>query len=224
MRVADFHWSLLLSFAIVAAAQRGRAETQLPTAQHTTTLVVFADRHIPEGEWEDLLSAIRVGAAEIAKGASAFDSPDKTKSAGASALRAGLTVVRGDTMPAGQRIDEPVVVHLHGDCKLLPRPLYVRADRLGWVKDRHGHIEPFIHVECTQLVNMLGPMALGMDQPRRDMVMAEAITRVILHEWIHVATQNPGHAERGVAQAHFGVEDLLADDPELRANKRGKKG
>jgi hypothetical protein len=62
---------------------------------------------------------------------------------------------------------------------------------------------------------MLGPMALGMNQSRRDTVMAEAIARVIVHEWIHIATQSAGHAKSGVMQSQFELADLLAYDEQI---------
>src|SRR5579863_8997671 len=91
---------------------------------------------------------------------------------------------------------------------------------LGWVWRVRGRIEPFIHVDCTQIAQELGPVALGMDRNRRDTVMGEAMARVILHEWIHVATQNPKHARDGVAKARFDLVDLLAYDEEVRRNPR----
>jgi len=36
---------------------------------------------------------------------------------------------------------------------------------------------------------------------------------VILHEWIHIATQNPGHSSHGLAKARFGVNDLAPQAP-----------
>lgn len=220
MRV-EFHWrpgrpkTLPMVVALVVTGlmvRTARAETAPKTLSSATTLVVFAEHGIPEGEWTDLSAAMRVGAAEAAK-----ETP---------ALRGGVEMVHGETIPAGLRLGSSIAVYLHGDCTLLPRPRYVQAGRLGWVKKYHGHIEPFIHVDCTQLVDMLGPMALPMTPTRRNMVMAEAMTRVILHEWIHIATQNAGHAEQGVAQAQFGVRDLLADDDVLGeyGGRQGKKG
>lgn len=206
--------TLLIVIALIATVfgvERARAEMAPRTSPHKTSLVVFVQHGMTEGEWADLSAAMRLGAAEAAKEAPA--------------LRGGVEVLRGDAIPAGLRLDSSLAVYLHGDCTLLPRPGYVQAGRLGWVKEYHGHIAPFIHVDCTQLVDMLGPMALPMDRARREMVMGEAIARVILHEWIHVATQNAGHAEHGVAQAQFGVRDLLADDDVLSGNgKERKKG
>ncbi len=191
---------------------RASAETSTPMAPHQTTLIVFARHRMPEGEWNDLFAAMRVGAAEAAK-----ETP---------ALRGGMKMLRSDAVAPGMHADSPIAVYLHGDCTLLPMPRYIQAGRLGWVMEYHGRIEPFIHVDCTQLVDMLGPMALPMNQPRRNMVMAEAMTRVILHEWIHIATQNAGHADHGVAQPQFGVRDLLADDDAMsgKGGKKRKKG
>jgi len=106
----------------------------------------------------------------------------------------------------------------------LPMPRYVPLGALGWVRLVHGRIEPFIHVECAQIVQELGPLVLGMNRKRRDAVMGEAMARVIVHEWVHVATQNAGHAAHGVAKSHFGVADLLAEDVEIRRDPRFPRG
>jgi hypothetical protein len=63
---------------------------------------------------------------------------------------------------------------------------------------------------------MLGPLALGMDRSHLDNVMAEAIARVILHEWIHIATQSASHGANGITKPQFVVRDLLAGDAEGR--------
>jgi hypothetical protein len=75
-------------------------------------------------------------------------------------------------------------------------------------------------VNCAEIAQELGSLVLGMNQRRRDMVMGEAMARVIVHEWVHVATQNAGHARRGVAKSSFGVADLLAEDVEIRNDPR----
>ena len=41
--------------------------------------------------------------------------------------------------------------------------------------------------------------------------MAEAIARVIAHEWIHIATQKAGHEKSGVMESQFQVSDLLTE-------------
>jgi hypothetical protein len=193
--------------------ERALAESPAPTTAHTTSLIVFANRRMPEAEWTDLFTALRRDAAN-----EAAENP---------ALRGAFEILRGDTLPRGLHLDVPIVVFLHGDCTLLPQPLYIQADTLGWVLRFNGHIEPFIHVNCTGLVNMLGPMARSMSPNRRNMVMAEAMTRVILHEWIHIATQSPSHTKQGVEKRQFNVRDLLADDaqrPRAARERRKKAG
>lgn len=209
---------IFLIVALIASwfvTERAFAEMPAATTSHTTTLILFATHSMPEGEWTALLAALRKGAVHVA--------------AEAPALRGAFEILRGDKIAKGLHVDKPIAVYLHGDCTLLPRPVYVRAGTLGWVLRSKERIEPFIHVNCAGLVDMLGPLALAMSVNRRNMVMAEAITRVILHEWIHIATQNAGHAAHGVAQPQFSVFDLLADDEELRRFrairvKKSKKG
>jgi hypothetical protein len=199
---------VLLIIALIATGlgvERAPAETPAATTPQVTTLIVFASHRMPEDEWAALFATLRTGAANAA-----HEYP---------VLRGGLEILRGDKIEKGLRVEIPIVVSLHGDCTLRPRPLYVQAGRLGWVLRFNGHIEPSIHVECSGLVNMLAPIALAMTVKRRNTVMAEAMTRVILHEWIHIATQSASHAARGVEKPAFGVRDLLADDDEIRPRR-----
>jgi len=84
-----------------------------------------------------------------------------------------------------------------------------RVVALGWVLQVNGRIEPFAHVDCTQIGGVLGAQAQGMDADERNTVMAGAIARVIVHEWIHIAAQSSSHAERGIENAQFGEADLM---------------
>ena len=213
--------SLLLKIALVVpllaasfAASGALAETTSASGSRTTTLVVFAAHPIPEGEWTSLLDSMRRGAALAAQ-----QTPQ---------LRGPFEVLRGEMIPRGLYVDIPISVYLQGNCTLVPRPFTIARGTLGWVPLVQGRIEPFIHIECERLVDMLAPMSVGMTQNRRNQVMGEAITRVILHEWIHIATQNPRHAKRGVEKSGFNLMDLLADDEETQRramhDRRRKKG
>jgi hypothetical protein len=51
-----------------------------------------------------------------------------------------------------------------------------------------------------------------MGADRRKTVMAGAIARVIVHEWIHIAAQSSSHTERGIEKAQYGVTDLMAGE------------
>jgi hypothetical protein len=163
-----------------------------------TTIVIFADRQMQPEQWSSLFAALRsvlaIGGAETQP------------------LDRNADLVRGDQVVPGLVVHSPITVYLHGDCTLSPLEQRTAfAVPLGWVRRDDGHIEPFVHVDCTRIGQVLGAQAMWMSKERRTQVMAEAVSRVILHEWIHIATQNAGHAERGIAKAEFGVADLMGD-------------
>jgi len=41
--------------------------------------------------------------------------------------------------------------------------------------------------------------------------MAEAMARVVVHEWIHVAAQTDRHGQEGITKASFDVGDLMSE-------------
>ena len=93
-------------------------------------------------------------------------------------------------------------MYLQGDCTLRPPPLYAThavEGALGWVLRVNGRIEPYVHVDCTILVRMLGRMGMHLSRDRRNTVMGESMARVIVHEWIHYARQSAAHGDRGIS-------------------------
>ena len=196
---------------LVSACSKDRAYAQTPARTETrTTLVIFAEKRMADSEWAALFDALQKGA--------------QSGREEAPALKGSVDLVRGDTMGRGLEFSEPISVYLHEDCTLVPMPRYMALGALGWVRLVHGRIQPFIHVDCAQIVQELGPLVLGMNRKRRDTVMGEAMARVIVHEWVHVATQNAGHAAHGVAKSSFGVADLLAEDVEIHRDPRFPRG
>jgi hypothetical protein len=183
------------------SCERSHAESKALTAP-PTTLVIFADHRMPDEEWTDLFAALRRTQAAVASATPA--------------LAGRLEIVRGDQMKPGLNVSTLITVFLRGDCTLVPGPRFVVQGALGWVPRSKSFIEPFVSVNCSRIVDMLGPLALGMDRSRREVVMAEAMARVILHEWVHIATQSAHHGSHGVTQSVFGLQDLLADDVEVR--------
>jgi hypothetical protein len=142
-------------------------------------------------------------------------------------LGGGIEVLRGRDLVSGIEGDQMISVRIIGDCTLLPGPRRMVSGALGWVKKVDGEIQPFIHVSCERVVEMLQGMALGMNRERRDTVMAEAMARVIAHEWIHIATQRSSHEKSGVMESQFQLSDLMTDDARLnprRHVRRDKKG
>jgi len=183
------------------AAAPACSQTETARMPHTT-VVVFADRAMDDRQWDALFAALRGG---LASGESEMDALDRSAD-----LR------RGDRIGPGLEVETAVVVYLHGDCSLsAPSRKFPYGVALGWVQQLDGRIEPFAHVDCTEIGNVLGVRALGMTHDQRVDLMGAAEARVILHEWIHIATQQAGHARKGIEKAQFSAADL--DLP-----KRGK--
>ena len=169
----------------------------MPHTSHTT-MVVFTDHAMDDDQWSALVRELQRA--------------DVRLETAARELGGGLEVLRGRDLVTPVSVDLVISVSVIGDCTLLPGPKRVVNGALGWVKKVDGEIQPFIHVSCERIVEMLQGMALGMNRDRRNTVMAEAIARVIAHEWIHIATQNAGHQKSGVMESEFLVSDLLTDD------------
>jgi hypothetical protein len=173
------------------------------------TLVVFSDKHLPDDQWTSLAAALHLSFENVA-----LESHSPI---------GGFEIVRGDTLSPGVVFDTAIPVYLHGDCRLLGRPGQedIRGP-LGWVYRNHGHIEPFIHVDCTRLSGVLGHQALWMNHATRDAAMAEAVAHVVLHEWIHIATQSSVHTRDGISKDSFGVADLAPGYARILPHSGGK--
>lgn len=180
------------------AAALAHADSTMPQNNHTT-MVVFTDRPMEDDQWSALKRELQRADVRI--------------EATARELSGSLDVMRGRELVVGIDAAQIISVRVIGDCTLLPGPRRMVYGALGWVKKVDGEIQPFIHVSCERIVEMLQGIALGMNRERRDTVMAEAMSRVIAHEWIHIATQKSGHEKSGVMDSQFEAADLLADDP-----------
>lgn len=187
---------LLLSSAL--------AESPMPHTSHTT-MVIFTDQPMQDDQWSALVRELQRSEIRL--------------ETAAKELGGGLEVLRGRDLVTAVSVDQVISVSIIGDCTLLPGPRTVVKGALGWVKKVDGEIQPFIHVSCERIVEMLQPLALGMKRERRNTVVAEAIARVVAHEWIHIATQNTGHEKRGVMDSQFQVSDLLTDDEPIHPRR-----
>jgi hypothetical protein len=193
---------LLMVAMMLASCGRNKSYAQDAASETRTTLVFFADHPMADGEWSAVFDALK---------------KDFTSERTAvPALGQDAEFVRGDKMKSGIEVSRPISVYLHGRCALAPMEPAPLFGALGWVWRVQKHIQPFIHVDCAEIAQELGPLALGMDKKRRETVMGEAMARVVLHEWVHVATQNRGHSRQGVEKARFTLADLLADDEQVR--------
>jgi hypothetical protein len=160
-------------------------------------LFISSEHRLPAAMWSALFAALERGLPEAAAKVPTTDmSPE---------------FIRGDLEtiddPTGQRI---VTVYLRGNC--LPPAVrfpFPEGQSLGWVNKIGGVIVPIIHVECTQVGEAISSRTQYMTSDDRTNAMADAIARVTLHEWIHVATQSPAHDSEGIRKRGFGSRDLL---------------
>jgi hypothetical protein len=186
------------------------------TGRPLATLIVFYDNAIPDGLLPAVDAALRQ---ELTS-----DSPEVRKlidkgpgSTSESGSIPRIKILSQKEIVPSVVVENPITVYLHGECKILPLPAHellrgiLVSGPLGWAPSDHGRILPFIHVNCDRLAEMLSTTAFGRHREQRNQLMALAISKVILHEWIHIATQNPRHSKRGIEQAAFGVKDLIAD-------------
>jgi len=193
---------LVMVALMLASCARDKSYALTVTSKTQTTLIFFTDENMRDSEWSDLFDALHKAL--------------QREGRQIPALGQGAEFLRGDRIASGLEASQPISVYLHGDCSLVPMLRTSAMGALGWVRRVRGRIEPFIHVDCAQIALELGPFALGMNRNRRDMVMSEAMARVVLHEWVHVATQSPGHTKRGVEKAQFDAADLLVEDEEIQ--------
>jgi len=213
----------LLGFAVTCFALV-HSDVPKQTSIAQATLAIFNDRPMPDGLWTALIATLHEDLASNSpelrdlKAQVISQSTDRSVSAN---IGSKIQLFRGDKIEPGITVDNSVTVYLLGDCKTMPTPQPSSFDRsqpavsgaLGWVKMTNGHIEPFIHVDCKRIGQMLGRAAAARNREQQNQLMATAISRVVLHEWIHIATQNPTHSKEGVTKARFGVQDLLAQPP-----------
>lgn len=198
MKVEVLRWLLgsaaalgLLTTALVAAP----GDAPAPTPIHTT-LVFFADHPLSSSAWQALFTALH---------SMLLGGMPETR-----VLDPSPMLLRGDLFIPGTEVQSPIVIFLHGDCVLSPQPrLRHYGAALGWVKEFDGIIQPFVNVDCTEIGRVLGPRTSFLTKQERVPAMAEAMASVVVHEWIHIAEQNPRHAHTGIAKASFSADDLL---------------
>jgi hypothetical protein len=82
---------------------------------------------------------------------------------------------------------------------------------LGWVLRVSGTIQPFIFVDCSRIAQVLRSASAGTDKQGRRHEMAQAITHVVIHEWIHIATQSSAHGRKGISKQFLSVDELIAE-------------
>ena len=165
-----------------------------------STLVFYGDRDVSDALWPGLFSAIREDMAEEDFGAAGRSIDHDPR------------LMRSEELYAGEEFGDVIEVRLLGRCDVVQqayRPL--QPGPLGWVLRVKGRIQPYIYVDCTRLAQTLNATTLGMSDEQRMHAMAQAISHVLVHEWIHIATQNAGHTAHGITEAQLTAATLVAD-------------
>ncbi len=128
------------------------------------------------------------------------------------ALQQNPAFLRGNDVALGTVFSKVIVVKLLGRCDVLLQSDRPSADGpLGWVWQVSGKIQPFIYVDCEQLAQVLRGRSASLDQYERRHAMAQAIAHVVIHEWIHIATQSPAHGKHGITKRFLSTAELTAE-------------
>jgi hypothetical protein len=190
--------SILVLLALLLAF----APTLTLNAQQPGTAIIFsAQPQVSDELWPTLFEALRT---DVAAGGGELPN--------GFALDRNLTLLRARDVVPGIEFEYILQVKLLGRCDVVPqayRPM--KKGPLGWVTLDSGHILPFVSIDCTLLAQVLGPTALGLDKEGRRHVMSQAIAHILIHEWIHIATQNATHGAHGIMKASISVKELIAD-------------
>jgi hypothetical protein len=193
--------ALFLVFGRACSVSAAAIPAPISNAEQSGTAIVFyAQPQMKEDLWPALFEALR---ADLADGAGEL--PDGL------VLDKEPTFVRGSEDLRGVLFSKVISVKLLGRCDVLPQ-----ADRpalsgpLGWVLLVSGKVQPFVSIDCRRLTQVLRSKLTGLTVEGRRCAVAQAIAHVLIHEWVHIATQSSSHGARGIAQANLSVDELIA--------------
>lgn len=177
-----------------------------------STLVFYGDSHLQPDLWPSLFSALQQDLV-VREGVYAA----------AGILDPAPEMIRGTELQAGNIVHNVVIVHLIGRCDVLPQAAWAPSGKgpLGWVSDNHGQIAPFIDINCSRIAQVLNARSLGMSQQDRRQAFCQAISHVLIHEWIHIATQSSSHAPKGIESAQLTPDELIAAPPQPFSRSSG---
>ena len=179
-------------------------------AQQSGVAIVFLAQPQVSGEfWPVLFQSLRedleAGTGELPNGF---------------ALDRNPSLLRPEDAVRGIQAASVIEVRLLGRCDVLPqadRPWRrASAGPLGWVQRAGGEIQPFIFIDCERLAQLLRQATLGLNQEERKQAMTQAIAHVVIHEWIHVATQSSSHSAHGIMRASLSARELMASPQQER--------
>jgi hypothetical protein len=188
--------ALICSLLVVFVLLSSRIAVGQASSPIKTTIVFYADPQVEASIWPSLFDAFH---AEVAREESDYPLPGN------------IEPVRASSLVKGQEFERVIAVHLIGRCDVVQQAYHpTQRGPLGWVLKVSGEIQPFIFVDCERLSQFLNPATLGMSEEQRSEAMARAISRIAIHEWIHIDAQTARHESHGVRQAELSVQDLVA--------------
>jgi hypothetical protein len=208
---------VLLILLLICTTAGGASAAVLPstpmnTQASGTALVFYAQQSVSDDLWPLLFQILR---ADLAAGMGKL--PNGVD------LDREPTILRGSDDLRGVSFSSVVSVKLLGRCDRLPQVDGSPSDGpLGWVVRVSGKIQPFVYIDCARLSRELRPVSASLSKAEREHVMAQAISRVLIHEWSHIAGQSPAHSRRGLTQAYLSPSDLIGapKDTHLSASRR----
>jgi len=162
--------------------------------QDKMAVVFYAEPKVEASVWPSLADAFH---AEILREESEYPLPED------------VALIRGSSFSKGEEFAGVIEVRLIGRCDVVQQAERVLPPGpLGWVVDVSGEIQPFVFVDCARLAQFLNPTTLGMNDEQRKDAMARAISRVVIHEWIHIDGQTARHTSRGLRKAELTGTEL----------------
>jgi hypothetical protein len=182
------------------------AQTTTPAQRHTA-IVFYANQATNDPFWPVLFASLEE---DLSTENTAMRNETIHGAINEAKLDRQPAFFRKSDLTKGIDFADVIEVTLLGRCDVLPqayRPL--AKGPLGWVKLVSGEIQPFIFIDCTRLAQVIGPAALGMGREERRQAMTQAIAHVLMHEWIHIATQSTQHGTHGITQAELTVHELI---------------
>jgi hypothetical protein len=193
--------ALFLAFGHTSSASAAAIPAPIWNAQQSgTALVFYAQPQMKEDLWPALFEALHAdladGAGELLNGLALDKEP---------------IFLRGSEDLRGVLFSKVISVKLLGRCDVFPQ-----TDRpalrgpLGWVLQVSGKVQPFVSIDCARLAQVLRPRLIGLTAESRRYAMAQAIAHILIHEWIHIATQSSSHSARGIEQSNLSVDELIA--------------
>ena len=193
---------LLLTCVSTLTANASTTKTQQPG----TEIVFGAQLQVNDELWPVLFQSLRVdltaGSDESPKGVVLDRNP--------------ALILHQDLVPE-TAFGFVFQVKLLGSCDVLSAGYYPFPNGpLGWVKMVSGHIQPLISIDCTRLAQSLGPEARNLHKQGRRRATAQALAHILIHEWIHIATQRPSHDVHAIMKSSISVKELIADPRDKR--------